>query len=229
MDPAVSELATGDGRYRLEGADRTSEDMVAFWTGLLDRFPIVSIEDPLGEDDWQGWTSLVDAAGARRSSSATISSSRTSSGSSGGSGALRERDLVKVNQIGTLTETLDAIALAQRSGFGVVVSHRSGETEDTTIADLAVATNAGRSGRAPRPAVSAPRSSTSSSASRSGWATTLATRERSCSVGAAAIAAPPAAPSPAVATGRPLRGRDATRPRRPSRATDGARDDPAPS
>ena len=87
MDPAVSELATGDGRYRLEGADRTSEDMVAFWTGLLDRFPIVSIEDPLGEDDWQGWTSLVDAAGAGRSSSATISSSRTSSGSSGDPGS----------------------------------------------------------------------------------------------------------------------------------------------
>ena len=91
MDPAVSELATGDGRYRLEGADRTSEDMVAFWTGLLDRFPIVSIEDPLGEDDWQGWTSLVDAAGAGRSSSATTSSSRTSSGSSGIRSAARTR------------------------------------------------------------------------------------------------------------------------------------------
>ncbi len=145
MDPAVSELATGDGRYRLEGADRTSDDMVAFWTGLLDRFPIVSIEDPLGEDDWQGWTSLVDAAGARTQLVGddlfVTNVERLERG-------IRERCanaiLVKVNQIGTLTETLDAIALAQRSAFGVVISHRSGETEDTTIADLAVATNAGQ-------------------------------------------------------------------------------------
>ncbi len=145
MDPAVSELATGDGRYRLEGADRTSDDMIAFWTGLLDRFPIVSIEDPLGEDDWQGWTSLVDAAGVRTQLVGddlfVTNVERLERG-------IRERCanaiLIKVNQIGTLTETLDAIALAQRSGFGVVVSHRSGETEDTTIADLAVATNAGQ-------------------------------------------------------------------------------------
>jgi enolase len=145
MDPAVSELATGDGRYRLEGADRTSDDMAAFWTGLLDRFPIVSIEDPLGEDDWQGWTSLVESAGARTQLVGddlfVTSVERLERG-------IRERCanaiLVKVNQIGTLTETLDAIAMAQRSGFGVVVSHRSGETEDTTIADLAVATNTGQ-------------------------------------------------------------------------------------
>jgi enolase len=145
MDPAVSELATGDGRYRLEGADRTSDDMIAFWTGLLDRFPIVSIEDPLGEDDWQGWTSLVDAAEGRTQLVGddlfVTNVERLERG-------IRERCanaiLIKVNQIGTLTETLDAIALAQRSGFGVVVSHRSGETEDTTIADLAVATNAGQ-------------------------------------------------------------------------------------
>ena len=145
MDPAVSELATGDGRYRLEGVDRTSEEMVAFWTGLLDRFPIVSIEDPLGEDDWKGWTSLVDAAGDRTQLVGddlfVTNVERLERG-------IREHCanaiLVKVNQIGTLTETLDAIALAQRSGFGVVVSHRSGETEDTTIADLAVATNAGQ-------------------------------------------------------------------------------------
>ncbi len=145
MDPAVSELATGDGRYRLEGADRTSDEMIAFWTGLLDRFPIVSIEDPLGEDDWQGWTSLVHAAGTRTQLVGddlfVTNVERLERG-------IRERCanaiLVKVNQIGTLTETLDAIALAQRSGYGVVVSHRSGETEDTTIADLAVATNAGQ-------------------------------------------------------------------------------------
>ena len=145
MDPAVSELATGDGRYRLEGSERTADDMVAFWTGLLDRFPIVSIEDPLGEDDWQGWSMLVEAAGARTQLVGddlfVTNVERLERG-------IRERSanaiLVKVNQIGTLTETLDAIALAQRSRFGVVVSHRSGETEDTTIADLAVATNAGQ-------------------------------------------------------------------------------------
>ena len=145
MDPAVSELAAGDGRYRLEGADRTADDMVGFWSGLLDRFPIVSIEDPLGEDDWQGWAALVEAAGARTQLVGddlfVTNVERLERG-------IRERSanaiLVKVNQIGTLTETLDAIALAQRSRFGVVVSHRSGETEDTTIADIAVAMNAGQ-------------------------------------------------------------------------------------
>jgi enolase len=145
MDPAMSELATGDGRYRLEGADRTADDMVEFWSRLLDRFPIVSIEDPLGEDDWQGWAALVEAAGTRTQIVGddlfVTNVERLERG-------IRERCanaiLVKVNQIGTLTETLDAIALAKRSRFGVVVSHRSGETEDTTIADLAVATNAGQ-------------------------------------------------------------------------------------
>jgi len=145
MDPAVSELATGKGRYRLEGEDRTASDMIVFWTGLLDRFPIVSIEDPLGEDDWQGWASLVVEAAVRTQLVGddlfVTNVERLERG-------IRERCanaiLVKVNQIGTLTETVDAIALAQRNAFGVVVSHRSGETEDTTIADLAVATNAGQ-------------------------------------------------------------------------------------
>ena len=145
MDPATTELVTDDGRYHLEGADRTADDMIAFWSGLLDRFPIVSIEDPLGEDDWEGWTGLVEALGGRAQIVGddlfVTNVERLDRG-------IRDRSanaiLVKVNQIGTLTETLDAIALAQRSRFGVVVSHRSGETEDTTIADLAVATNAGQ-------------------------------------------------------------------------------------
>ncbi len=145
MDPATSELATGDGRYHLEGADLTADDMIAFWSGLLDRFPIVSIEDPLGEDDWEGWAKLVATVGERTQIVGddlfVTNVERLERG-------IRERGanaiLIKVNQIGTLTETLDAIALAQRSRFGVVVSHRSGETEDTTIADLAVATNAGQ-------------------------------------------------------------------------------------
>jgi enolase len=145
MDPATSELAAGEGRYRLEGADRSSEDMIAFWAGLLDRFPIVSIEDPLSEDDWAGWATLVRELGARvqivGDDLFVTNVERLERG-------IRERTanaiLVKVNQIGTLTETLDAIALAQRNRFGVVVSHRSGETEDTTISDIAVATNAGQ-------------------------------------------------------------------------------------
>jgi enolase len=145
MDPAVAELATGDGRYRLEGEDRTASDMIAFWTGLLDRFPIVSIEDPLGEDDWEGWTSLVVEAGARTQLVGddlfVTNVERLERG-------IREHCanaiLVKVNQIGTLTETLEAMRMADEAGYGAVVSHRSGETEDTFIADLAVATGAGQ-------------------------------------------------------------------------------------
>jgi enolase len=145
MDPASSELFGQGGRYRLEGADRTADDMIDFWSGLLDRFPIVSIEDPLAEDDWEGWARIVDALGSKvqivGDDLFVTNVERLERG-------IRERSanaiLVKVNQIGTLTETLDAIALAKRSGFGVVVSHRSGETEDATIADLAVATDAGQ-------------------------------------------------------------------------------------
>src|SRR5919198_4367500 len=144
MDPAASELFR-DGRYRLEGEERTADDMIRYWRGLLDRFPIVSIEDPLAEDDWEGWAALVGELGGRvqlvGDDLFVTNVERLEHG-------IRERSanaiLVKVNQIGTLTETLDASALAQRSAFGVVVSHRSGETEDTTIADLAVATNAGQ-------------------------------------------------------------------------------------
>ena len=145
MDPASSELATGDGRYRLEGSDRSTDDMIEFWSTLLDRFPIASLEDPLGEEDWEGWTRLLDAIGSRTQ---VVGDDLFVTNVERLARGIRERSanaiLVKVNQIGTLTETLDAIALAERSRFGVVVSHRSGETEDTTIADLAVATNAGQ-------------------------------------------------------------------------------------
>jgi enolase len=144
MDPAMSELAT-DGRYRLEGAERTADDMVAFWAGLLDRFPIVSIEDPLDEDDWEGWARLTRALGDRvQLVGDDLFVTNTERLERGIREGVANAILVKVNQIGTLTETLDAIGLAQRSGLGVVVSHRSGETEDTTIAGLAVATNAGQ-------------------------------------------------------------------------------------
>ena len=144
MDPAMSELAN-DGRYRLEGADRSAEDMIAFWSDLLDRFPIVSLEDPLGEDDWEGWAALTGALGSRVQ---VVGDDLFVTNSECLERGLREGAanaiLIKVNQIGTLTETLDTIDLARRNAYATVISHRSGETEDTTIADLAVATNAGQ-------------------------------------------------------------------------------------
>jgi enolase len=144
MDPAASELYK-DGRYHLQGADRTADDMIGFWSDLLDRFPIVSLEDPLAEDDWDGWAALMRALGSRvqvvGDDIFVTDLERLDRGiRTGAANAI----LVKVNQIGTLTETLDVIEAAQKASFGVVVSHRSGETEDTTIADLAVATDAGQ-------------------------------------------------------------------------------------
>jgi enolase len=144
MDPAASELYK-DGRYHLQGADRTADDMIGFWSDLLDRFPIVSLEDPLAEDDWDGWVALMRALGSRvqvvGDDIFVTDLERLDRGiRTGAANAI----LVKVNQIGTLTETLDVIEAAQKASFGVVVSHRSGETEDTTIADLAVATDAGQ-------------------------------------------------------------------------------------
>ena len=144
IDPAMSELERDPGSYELEGERRSAEDMGAFWAALLDRFPIVSIEDPLGEDDWDGWVALTRALGDRvqlvGDDLFVTNVERLDRGiRDGAANAI----LVKVNQIGTLTETLDAVALAARQRFGVVISHRSGETEDTTIADIAVATNAG--------------------------------------------------------------------------------------
>jgi enolase len=145
MDPAMSELATGDGRYRLEGADRTADDMIAFWSGLLDRFPIVSLEDGLAEDDWESWAALTRELGSRvqlvGDDIFVTNAERLERGLREG---VATAILVKVNQIGTLTETLDVVGLARRNRYGAVISHRSGETEDTTIADLAVATGAGQ-------------------------------------------------------------------------------------
>ncbi|MGH2630176.1 MAG: phosphopyruvate hydratase [Actinomycetota bacterium] len=145
MDPATSELLTDDGRYRLEGADRTADDMIAFWAELIDRFPIVSIEDGLDQDDWEGWAVLTRELGSRvqlvGDDLFVTNGERLERGIRDG---VANSILIKVNQIGSLTETLDPRALATRSGYASVVSHRSGETEDTTIADLAVATNAGQ-------------------------------------------------------------------------------------
>lgn len=147
LDAAASELYH-DGQYvlRAEGADgRTSADMIDFYEGLTERYPIASIEDGLSEDDWPGWKRLTERFGDRVQ---VVGDDLFVTNVEYLSKGIQERAatavLIKVNQIGTLTETLETVALAKRSGFGVVMSHRSGETEDTTIADLAVAVNAGQ-------------------------------------------------------------------------------------
>jgi len=145
MDPAMSELVSDDGRYRLEGADRTADDVIAFWSDLLDRFPIVSLEDGLAEDDWEGWTRMTADLGDRvQLVGDDLFVTNQERLERGFREDVANAILIKVNQIGTLTETLDVIQLAAWNAYGVVVSHRSGETEDVTIADLAVATNAGQ-------------------------------------------------------------------------------------
>jgi enolase len=144
LDPAASELYR-DGIYQVEGAKRTSEDMIGYWTDLVDAFPIVSIEDALAEDDWQGWAALTAELGARvqlvGDDLFVTNPERLERGLREGVGTAI---LVKVNQIGTLTETIEVMRMASGDGYGVVVSHRSGETEDTTISDLAVALDAGQ-------------------------------------------------------------------------------------
>lgn len=147
LDAAASELYH-DGQYvlRAERADgRTSADVIDFYEGLTERYPIASIEDGLSEDDWPGWTLLTERLGDRVQ---VVGDDVFVTNVKYVSKGIQERAatavLIKVNQIGTLTETLETVELAKRSGFGVVISHRSGETEDTTIADLAVAVNAGQ-------------------------------------------------------------------------------------
>ena len=144
MDPASSEIFH-DGRYHLEGKERTAEDMVAFWRGLLDAFPVVLIEDGLAEDDWDGWALMTNELGDRcQLVGDDLFVTNPERLTRGVLDDIATAILIKVNQIGTLSETLDVIDLAVRNSYGVMISHRSGETEDTTIADLAVATNAGQ-------------------------------------------------------------------------------------
>jgi len=144
MDPAASEVFR-DGVYRVEGADRSSADMIDFYRLLVDAFPIVSIEDPLAEDDWDGWAALTTELGHRvqvvGDDIFVTNPERLERGLREG---VATAILIKVNQIGTLTETLDTIDLATRNSYGSMFSHRSGETEDSTIADLVVATNVGQ-------------------------------------------------------------------------------------
>ena len=144
LDVAATELFA-NGSYTFEGAERSAEWMTGYYESLITDFPLVSIEDGLSEDDWAGWVHLTDAIGDRvqlvGDDLFVTNPVRLQRGiDEGAANAL----LVKVNQIGTLTETLDAVALAHRNGFRSMMSHRSGETEDTTLADLAVATDCGQ-------------------------------------------------------------------------------------
>lgn len=146
LDVAASEMYE-DGRYDLAGEGKvlTADQMIAFYTELVEKYPIISIEDGLAEDDWEGWQKLTQALGGKvqlvGDDLFVTNTERLQRGIAEGAG---NAILIKVNQIGTLTETLDAIEMAKRAGYTAVVSHRSGETEDTTIADIAVATNAGQ-------------------------------------------------------------------------------------
>ena len=144
LDVAASEFHAADG-YAFEGKTRSADDMIAYYEELVSAYPIVSIEDPLDEEDWGGWARITAVLGGRiqlvGDDLFVTNPERLARG-------IREQCanalLVKVNQIGTLSETLDAVALAHRSGYRCMMSHRSGETEDTTIADLAVATDCGQ-------------------------------------------------------------------------------------
>ena len=146
LDCAATELHK-DGKYNLKGEDKSldSAGMVAYLAELVSRYPIVSIEDGMDEDDWEGWKQLTSAIGDRcQLVGDDLFVTNTKRLSQGIEQGIANSILVKVNQIGSLTETLEAISMAQRAGYTAVISHRSGETEDATIADLAVATNAGQ-------------------------------------------------------------------------------------
>jgi enolase len=144
MDVAATEFYE-DGAYAFEGSSLTAAEMIAYYKGLVDSYPLVSIEDPLSEDDWDGWKAITAELGERvqlvGDDLFVTNPTRLARG-------IEEKTanalLVKVNQIGTLTETLDAVAMAHKSGYRSMMSHRSGETEDTTIADLAVAALCGQ-------------------------------------------------------------------------------------
>jgi len=144
LDVAATEFFA-DGAYRFEGGTRSADEMTAYYDELVGTYPIVSIEDPLSEDDWEGWARLTAVLGARVQlvgDDLFVTNPRRLE--RGLAEQIANALLVKVNQIGTLSETLDAVDLAHRNGYRAMMSHRSGETEDTTIADLAVATNCGQ-------------------------------------------------------------------------------------
>ena len=146
LDVAATEFYSEEtGKYTFEGQERTTDEMIEYYAGLVAKYPLVSIEDPLAEDDWAGWTKMTALLGEKvqlvGDDLYVTNPARLQKGIDEKAG---NAILVKVNQIGTLTETRDAVALAQDHGMKAIISHRSGETEDTFIADLAVATNAGQ-------------------------------------------------------------------------------------
>ncbi|HEX6788534.1 MAG TPA: phosphopyruvate hydratase [Gaiellaceae bacterium] len=144
LDPATSEVYR-DGRYQFEGRDLSSTELPGFWRGIVDAYPVVSIEDGCAEDDWEAWGALTEELGERvqlvGDDLFVTNPDRLREGIERG---VANSILVKVNQIGTLTETIEAVRLAQANGYTAVMSHRSGETEDATIADLAVALGTGQ-------------------------------------------------------------------------------------
>jgi enolase len=146
LDVAATEIYQ-DGKYILsgEGVEKTSEEMIEFYSELLEKYPIISIEDGLAEDDWEGWQQMTERLGNRiqivGDDLFVTNTERLAKGIEMGSA---NSILIKVNQIGTITETLEAIEMANRAGFTAVISHRSGETEDVTISDLVVASNSGQ-------------------------------------------------------------------------------------
>jgi enolase len=146
LDPATTELYS-DGRYTLAREDRglTGGELIDFWADWAERYPIVSLEDGLAEDDWEGWVAITERLGGQLQ---LVGDDLLVTNTKRLARAIEERAanaiLIKLNQIGTLTETIEAIEMAQRAGWRAIISHRSGETEDTTIADLVVALNAGQ-------------------------------------------------------------------------------------
>jgi enolase len=145
LDVAASEFHNEDGTYAFEGASKTSAEMIDYYADLVDSYPLVSIEDPLDEEDWNGWKAMTDRLGDRvQIVGDDLFVTNPVRLQRGIDARTANALLVKVNQIGSLTETLDAVDLAHRNGYRCMMSHRSGETEDVTIADLAVATNCGQ-------------------------------------------------------------------------------------
>jgi enolase len=144
MDVAATEFHE-NGKYNFEGASLSATEMIAYFKGLVDSYPLVSIEDPLSEDDWEGWGEITRALGDRvQLVGDDLFVTNPIRLARGIEAKTANALLVKVNQIGTLTETLDAVAMAHKAGYRSMMSHRSGETEDTTIADLAVAAECGQ-------------------------------------------------------------------------------------
>jgi enolase len=154
LDPAASEFFDkGSGKYVFKKSDRSthsSQEMSAHWTKWVEKYPIVSLEDGMAEDDWSGWKALTESIGSKTSKKKiqlvgddlfVTNTERLSRGINEG---IANAILIKLNQIGTVTETIDAIELARKAGYNSIISHRSGETEDTFIADLAVGTAAGQ-------------------------------------------------------------------------------------